>query len=123
MKAVTAGEIVNAGPGRDPAQARAEIIAAAIVQIPEQALVVEAQGRQPAIETQGVEFGMRGRQPPLALPDAYRGHGKGRAARGLLHRIFEARILLQRALAHALHGQQAFLPVALEVQPLLRAVA
>ena len=123
VETMAAGEIVNPRPGRYAAQTGTEIIPAAVVQIPEQTLVIEALLRQPLVETLCIEHGMRGRQTRFALPDTDGRHGKGRRLSRCLDLLFKQRILLQRALAHALHRQQSFVPAALPVQTLLRAMA
>ncbi|WP_393937967.1 sensor histidine kinase [Piscinibacter sakaiensis] len=57
MEAVAAGEVVQAGPGRDPGGAGAIVVAAAVVQVPAQRRRMQALGVQPAVEGLGVERG------------------------------------------------------------------
>ena len=59
----------------------------------------------------------------LCCPQRERGHGKARGLGLGFYRPRKAAVLGQRGVAHALHGQQAVLPFALEEQALLRAVA
>ena len=52
-----------------------------------------------------------------------RWHGKACGPGLTLHGLCKAAVLRQRGVAHTVHGQQAFLPLAVKKQPLLRAVA
>ena len=122
-KAVTAGKVMHAGPGRDPVNPGAKIVAAAVVQIPQQALVLNAVGSQPAGEQLLIECRMGRRQAGCLFPDANGWHGVVRGLGLALHQVGKALVLLQRFMLHALHGQQAFMPGALPVQAFLRAVA
>ena len=118
VEAVPAGEVVDAGPGRDGVDAGPEIVAAAVVQVPAQLRVGEALLAQPCTEKHGVL-----RQ--LHLGQRLIGHGNRvtRFTARLGHQRGEAAVLRQRGRAHAFHRQQAVLPVAVEEQALLRAVA
>ena len=105
-------------PGRHRADAAAEIVAAAIVQVPQQLRVAEALSRQPRFESHSVLRKLDGREARFL-------HWNRIARRPLrrAHRLGKAAVLRQRGRAHALHGQQAVLPLAVEEQALLRAVA
>ena len=96
MKTVTAGKVVDAGPGRDPADTRTKVIAAAVIQIPEQALISQPLRRQPLIKTLRIQLCMGRRQLAMALPDANRGHGKHRGTSGLTHLLFKQGVLGKR---------------------------
>ena len=58
MKTVTAGKVVDAGPGRDPADTRTKVIAAAVIQIPEQALISQPLRGQPLIKALTIQLCM-----------------------------------------------------------------
>jgi mono/diheme cytochrome c family protein len=58
LKAMAAGEVVQPGPGRHLPRAGTVVVATAVVQVPAQALVVQALAGQPVAEEHGVECGM-----------------------------------------------------------------
>jgi hypothetical protein len=118
MKAVPAGEVVNAGPGRDVFDARAVVVAAAVVEVPAQLRVAEAFAVEPADEREGIERQQLGRDRELE-----RGNGEMRRVLQRVDALREFAVLRQRVFAHAVHGQQAVLPFAVKEQALLRAVA
>ncbi|MNV42720.1 hypothetical protein D3C71_1344050 [compost metagenome] len=55
VKPVAAGKVVDARPGRHARHARAVVVAAAVVQVPEQVLVIQALLRQPSTESHGIQ--------------------------------------------------------------------
>ena len=80
--------------------------------------IAEAFAVEPSGEGDGVERQQFGRDG-----DLQRGNGE---VRGVLQRVDALRelaVLHERAFAHAVHGQQAVLPLAVDEQALLRAVA
>ena len=54
MKAVAAGEVVNARPGRDAAAVGAEVVSAAVIQVPAQVAVVQALLVQPRFKSKSI---------------------------------------------------------------------
>ena len=123
MKAVAAGKVMQPGPGRHAGHAGAVVVAAAVVQVPAQVRVVQALLLQPRFKSHSIQRLMGGRQACFCIQSGKLRHGEAGSAAGSAHGLRKAAVLLQRGFAHALHGQQAFLPLALKVQALLRAVA
>ena len=62
VKAVAAGEVVNAGPGRHAGQTGAVVVAAAVVQVPAQLRVVQAVLGQPRFKIDRVLRKLAGRK-------------------------------------------------------------
>ena len=117
LEAMAAREVMDAGPRRRHVDARAVVVATAVVQVPAQLRVEQSLAIEPGRERHPVELALRGGR--------HRGDGD-REAGELARPLDEQRelpILAQRAGVHALQRQQPFLPLAVEVEPLLRAVA
>mmetsp|Transcript_6203 Transcript_6203/g.25063 ORF Transcript_6203/g.25063 Transcript_6203/m.25063 type:complete len:545 (-) Transcript_6203:80-1714(-) len=117
VEAVAAGEIVQAGPGGHGGGIGAEVVAAAVVEVPAQAGVAQALGVEPCREGLRVEPVVAG-----CPAGAVRGHRETEVALRLGHQGGEAAVLGQPGRAVG-RGQQAFMPGAVEEQSLLRAVA
>ena len=116
VEAVAAGEVVQAGPGRDGGDAGAVVVAAAVVEVPAQVRVVEAFAVEPGAKVTASSARWLAATAPRS--------GSVNRARfwACATRSRKAPVLRQRGGSDALHGQQAVLPVAVEEQPLLRAV-
>ena len=78
VKAVAAGEVLHAGPGRHARAAGAKVVAAGVVQIPAQPGVGEALHVQPMGKGLGVQLGVHGRQGLARTPAAHGRHAEGR---------------------------------------------
>ena len=117
LEAMTAREVMNAGPGRYGGDPRAVVVAAAIVQIPAQAGIGQPFAIQPLRESGRVER-------PMAGGRRLRCRNRETClAPGAVHQVGKAAVLRQRCLAHTLQRKEALLPRAFEEQPLLRCVA
>ncbi|MGF6350279.1 hypothetical protein QF040_004992 [Variovorax sp. W2I14] len=118
MEAVPAREVMNAGPGRHLFDARAVVVAAAVVEVPAQLQVAETFAVEPARKGDGVERQQLGRDGHLE-----RRNGEVRRVLQRVDPLRELAVLRQRVDTRAMHGQQAVLPFAVKEKALLRAVA
>ena len=118
--AVTAGEIVDSGPGRGGRARRAEVVAAGVVDVPVQVRRIKVLGKQPVAHVHPVkrlEIGGVARQ----------GHRQREGAPSVVAALFEvfhqrvkALVLLAFGAADAKLRQDAFFPAAQAKQPFLR---
>ena len=122
MKAVTTGKVMQARPGRHTVNARAKVVAAAVVQIPEQVFIIQPLLGQPVVKTLRIQTRMRLGQRPFTLPDPDGWHGKCGFGHGGIHAPLKKCVLRKGSRPHTMHRQQAFLPLAAQIQPLLRAM-
>ena len=117
VKAVAAGKVVQPGPGRHGRGAGAVVVAATVVQVPQQPRVVDLLARQPGGKGDGVQRSVRCR-PRRAR--AGQGEADGLHAR---HRSGKTAVLRQCGRTGLGRRQQAIGPGAVDEQTLLRAVA
>ena len=118
VEAVAAGEVVDAGPGRDGGQARAVVVAAGVVQVGQQALVAKALAGQPGGEGLGVQCCVAG-----CPCHSVARHGEAQGALQVAHALAEGPVLSQRGRPPLGRRQQPVLPGTRHEEALLRAVA
>ena len=122
MEAVAARKVMHPRPGRHGGGARAVVVAAAVVQIPAQVRVGQPLAVEPVIKNKCIQCLLVRWQRPVFFKKTRR-NLIARTALGLGHQRGKAAVLGQGVGGDAVGGQQACLPVAIEIQPLLRAVA